>query len=91
MTRISFTKMHAAGNDFVVIDNRDGTLRLSPEQIRHIADRHFGVGCDQILVVERPTRPDADFRYRIFNADGDRKSTRLNSSHSDRSRMPSSA
>ncbi|BBO99321.1 diaminopimelate epimerase [Sulfuriferula nivalis] len=67
---IKFTKMHGAGNDFVVIDAINQTVNLSAEQIRHIADRHMGVGCDQLLLVERPTRDDADFRYRIFNADG---------------------
>ena len=68
---INFTKMHGLGNDFVVIDAIHQTLRLSREQVRFIADRHFGVGCDQLLLVEKPTRPDVDFRYRIFNADGD--------------------
>jgi diaminopimelate epimerase len=70
MTRIPFTKMEGAGNDFVVIDATQHPLRLTSAQRTRIADRHFGVGCDQILVVERPTGPDADFRYRIFNADG---------------------
>ena len=70
MKRIEFTKMEGAGNDFVVIDATREPLQLSPEQRRRIADRHFGVGCDQILVVERPDAPGADFRYRIFNADG---------------------
>jgi len=68
--RIEFTKMEGAGNDFVVIDATSEPLALSPAQRRRIADRHFGVGCDQILVVERPRSADADFRYRIFNADG---------------------
>jgi diaminopimelate epimerase len=62
--------MHGQGNDFVVVNAVQEPFRLSPEQIRHVADRHFGVGCDQLLVVEPPTRPDTDFRYRIFNADG---------------------
>jgi len=70
MKRIEFTKMQGAGNDFVVIDATREALVLSPAQRRRIADRHFGIGCDQILVVERPRAPDADFRYRIFNADG---------------------
>ena len=70
MTRLAFTKMEGAGNDFVVIDATREPVRLSAEQFRRIADRHFGVGCDQILLVEPPRRPDADFRYRIFNADG---------------------
>jgi diaminopimelate epimerase len=68
--RIEFTKMEGAGNDFVVIDATREPFQLSRDQRRRIADRHFGVGCDQILVVERPGAPDADFRYRIFNADG---------------------
>ncbi|OGU23416.1 MAG: diaminopimelate epimerase [Hydrogenophilales bacterium RIFOXYD1_FULL_62_11] len=67
---LRFTKMHGLGNDFVVIDGITQTVALTPEQCRRIADRHFGVGCDQILLVERPTRDDVDFRYRIFNADG---------------------
>ena len=67
---LRFTKMHGAGNDFVVIDATKQVVSLNTEQIRRIADRHLGVGCDQVLVVERPTAPDADFRYRIFNADG---------------------
>ena len=70
MMNLKFTKMHGAGNDFVVIDAINQNVNLSTEQIRHIADRHMGVGCDQLLLVERPTRDDADFRYRIFNADG---------------------
>jgi diaminopimelate epimerase len=65
-----FTKMHGLGNDFVVIDATREPVELSPERVRRIADRHFGVGCDQLLVVEPPSRPDVDFRYRIFNADG---------------------
>lgn len=68
--KLNFTKMHGLGNDFVVFDGISQPLNLSPSQLRLIADRHFGVGCDQILLVERPTRPDTDFRYRIFNADG---------------------
>jgi diaminopimelate epimerase len=70
VTRLAFTKMEGAGNDFVVLDATREAFALSATQLRRIADRHFGVGCDQILVVERSTRPDADFRYRIFNADG---------------------
>jgi diaminopimelate epimerase len=62
--------MHGLGNDFVVFDGVRQSVALTPEQCRRIADRHFGVGCDQILLVEKPTRDDADFRYRIFNADG---------------------
>jgi len=67
---VRFTKMHGLGNDFVVFDAISQDLRLRPEQLRFIADRHFGIGCDQILLVERATLADADFRYRIFNADG---------------------
>ncbi|MBV8466721.1 MAG: diaminopimelate epimerase [Burkholderiales bacterium] len=68
--RLRFTKMHGLGNDFVVIDGVSQSVSLSPDQLRFLGDRHFGVGCDQILLVEPPTSPDADFRYRIFNADG---------------------
>ena len=68
--RIRFTKMHGLGNDFVVLDAVNQNISLTPEQARFLADRHFGVGCDQILVVEKPSRPDVDFRYRIYNADG---------------------
>jgi diaminopimelate epimerase len=67
---LRFTKMHGAGNDFVVIDGVRQRIHLTPEQLRLLADRHFGVGCDQILLVETTEFPDADFRYRIFNADG---------------------
>jgi diaminopimelate epimerase len=62
--------MQGAGNDFVVLDGVRQALQLSSEQYRILADRHFGIGCDQILLVEPSTRPDCDFRYRIFNADG---------------------
>ena len=68
--KLAFTKMQGAGNDFVVMDCTNEPFTLSREQIRRIADRHFGIGCDQVLVVERPRGADADFRYRIFNADG---------------------
>lgn len=68
--KLKFTKMHGLGNDFVVFDGIRQRVALTPEQLRFIADRHFGIGCDQILLVEPPTRADADFRYRIFNADG---------------------
>jgi len=67
---INFTKMHGLGNDFVVIDAINQTMNLTPEQIRFLADRHFGVGCDQLLLIERPVKANADFKYRIFNADG---------------------
>lgn len=65
-----FTKMQGLGNDFVVIDGVNQTINLSPAQLRLLGDRHFGVGCDQILLVEEPPDPSLDFRYRIFNADG---------------------
>jgi diaminopimelate epimerase len=68
--RLRFTKMQGLGNDFVVLDGVRESVVLTPGEIRRIADRHFGVGCDQILLVEKATRPDVDFRYRIFNADG---------------------
>jgi diaminopimelate epimerase len=67
---IKFSKMHGLGNDFVVIDAINQVIDLSTEQIRFIADRHFGVGCDQLLLVEKPVKDNADFKYRIFNADG---------------------
>ena len=67
---LKFAKMHGLGNDFVVIDGIRQHVALTPEQLRFLANRNFGVGCDQILLVEAPTRPDVDFRYRIFNADG---------------------
>lgn len=67
---IEFTKMHGLGNDFVVIDAIRQDISLTPEQVRFIANRHFGVGCDQLLLVEYARHSDADFRYRIFNADG---------------------
>jgi diaminopimelate epimerase len=67
---LKFTKMHGAGNDFVVLDGVHQDIQLSPEQLRLLADRHFGVGCDQILLVEKAVNKEADFRYRIFNADG---------------------
>lgn len=67
---LKFTKMHGAGNDFVVVDMISQRCKLSPRDIRLLADRHFGIGCDQVLLVEPPGNPDVDFRYRIFNADG---------------------
>ena len=67
---IDFTKMHGAGNDFVVIDAVTKAVSLSSEQIQTIANRHTGIGCDQVLVIEPPKRGDADFEYKIFNADG---------------------
>jgi len=68
--RLAFTKMQGTGNDFVVIDCTKERFSLTKEQIQKLADRHFGVGCDQVLVVERAKDPKANFRYRIFNADG---------------------
>ena len=67
---MKFTKMHGAGNDFVVIDGVRQSINLTPVQLRLLADRNFGVGCDQILLVEKSLIQEADFRYRIFNADG---------------------
>jgi diaminopimelate epimerase len=69
MTVLKFTKMQGLGNDFVVLDGIRQRIALSPAQLRLLADRRFGVGCDQVLLVEQATG-DADFRYRIFNADG---------------------
>lgn len=68
--KLKFTKMHGAGNDVVVIDAINQHINFTPAQWRFIADRRFGIGADQILVVERPVQPDVDFRYRIYNADG---------------------
>lgn len=67
---INFTKMHGLGNDFVVINAIKQPISLNTEQIRFIADRHFGVGCDQLLLVEKSDVTDADFRYRIYNNNG---------------------
>lgn len=67
---IDFTKMQGLGNDFVVVDATAHPLRLTSQQIQHLADRHFGVGCDQVLLVQAPRTPGTDFHYRIFNADG---------------------
>ena len=68
--RLKFTKMQGLGNDFVMLDGIRQRVELDRAQIVRLADRHFGVGCDQVLLVERPSRADVDFRYRIFNADG---------------------
>ena len=69
--RIRFTKMHGAGNDFIVLNGIDQDLsNITQQQWRQLAHRQFGIGADQILLVEKATHPDADFRYRIFNADG---------------------
>lgn len=67
---LGFSKMHGLGNDFVVFDATQETLQLSTEQLKFIADRHFGIGCDQILMVEKPRSADTEFYYRIYNADG---------------------
>ncbi len=69
--RLRFTKMQGAGNDFVVLDGTRAPVVLSEAQVRRLADRRFGVGADQVLVVERSTTPGVDFRYRIFNSSGD--------------------
>lgn len=69
--KLAFTKMHGLGNDFVVLDAVSRPLGLTADQVRRLADRHFGIGCDQLLIVEAPRLPDTDFHYRIFNADGD--------------------
>lgn len=67
---VRFSKMHGLGNDFMVIDAVAQRVRLTPDIVKSLADRHTGVGFDQLLLVEPPTRPDMDFRYRIYNADG---------------------
>lgn len=66
----NFTKMHGAGNDFVVLDGVSQSIEMTPERARALADRHFGIGADQLLLVENPSHPEADFKYRVFNADG---------------------
>jgi diaminopimelate epimerase len=68
--QLAFTKMHGTGNDFVVIDLISQHYTLRSRDVRKLADRHFGIGCDQVLVVEAPQNPQVDFRYRIYNADG---------------------
>jgi diaminopimelate epimerase len=68
--KIKFTKMHGAGNDFMVFDGIHQQIQFTPEQWKSLADRRFGVGADQMLVVERSLIPEVDFRYRIYNADG---------------------
>lgn len=68
--RLEFVKMHGLGNDFVVLDGVRQSVALTREQLRFLADRHFGIGCDQILLVEEATQAGVDFRYRIFNSDG---------------------
>jgi diaminopimelate epimerase len=68
--KLKFTKMHGAGNDFIVIDAINQQVDFKPEQWQRLADRRFGIGADQILIVERPSEEGCDFRYRIFNNDG---------------------
>ena len=68
--KLKFTKMHGAGNDFVVLDGYTKPIALSAAQVRALADRHFGVGADQLLLVEKPDIEGVDFKYRIFNCDG---------------------
>ncbi|MBT8148472.1 MAG: diaminopimelate epimerase [Gammaproteobacteria bacterium] len=68
--QIRFTKMHGLGNDFVVLDSLSQEVHINAGAVRRIADRHRGVGCDQLLLIEPPADPDIDFNYRIFNADG---------------------
>lgn len=68
--RLRFTKMHGIGNDFVMVDAITQKVTMTPERARKLANRHYGVGCDQVLVVEPPHSPDTDFSYRIFNHDG---------------------
>ena len=67
---VEFTKMHGLGNDFMVVDNVTQNVFFSPEKIKQLSDRNFGVGFDQLLVVEPPYAPEEDFHYRIYNADG---------------------
>ncbi len=67
---LKFTKMHGLGNDFMVVDLVSQRAKIFPDQVRELADRNFGIGFDQLLIVEPPTDPDMDFKYRIFNADG---------------------
>ncbi len=68
--RLAFSKMQGLGNDFVVLDATAHPIAIDPALARRLADRRFGIGCDQILLVEPPRRPDTEFYYRIFNADG---------------------
>jgi len=68
--KLNFTKMQGTGNDFIVIDSYTTPIQLNTEQIKRLADRHFGIGCDQLLMVEQTNTKGVDFRYRIFNADG---------------------
>ena len=68
--QLPFVKMQGAGNDFVMLDGFTRSLELTTELVQRLCDRRFGIGCDQLLVVEKPTQPDCDFRYRIFNQNG---------------------
>lgn len=70
MDKINFTKMHGLGNDFIVINNLDGSLKLKQQRIRELSDRHTGIGFDQLLLIEQASVETAEFNYRIFNADG---------------------
>jgi diaminopimelate epimerase len=70
LLNIPFSKMHGAGNDFVVINQMNRDFRLTSFQIKKMADRNFGIGFDQLLIIEKPTQASAEFKYRIFNADG---------------------
>jgi diaminopimelate epimerase len=70
MSMLKFTKMHGLGNDFIVIDAINQAVDLTESQIKFLADRQWGVGCDQLLLVESPSSPESDFKYRIFNSDG---------------------
>ncbi|OMH39580.1 diaminopimelate epimerase [Motiliproteus sp. MSK22-1] len=67
---VRFTKMHGLGNDFVVLDLMTQRIKIDQDTVRRLSDRHFGIGFDQLLIVEAPTDPEMDFKYRIFNADG---------------------
>lgn len=67
---LRFSKMHGLGNDFMVVDLVTQHFAFRPELVRQLSDRQFGIGFDQLLIVETPSNPDVDFRYRIFNADG---------------------
>lgn len=69
--KLPFSKMHGLGNDFVILDATQQKIDLTAGLIRRLSDRHFGIGCDQVLIVENPDRDGAEFRYRIFNADGE--------------------
>ena len=69
--KIPFSKMHGAGNDFIIINQIDHDYKLSAKEISEFSDRNFGIGFDQLLIIEKPTRSDAEFKYRIFNADGE--------------------